>query len=241
MLGMQPVREAIRAHHDALLEVLVEGPAGASPRLDALARFASDQGVRLVHRVARAELDALARGVVHQGAAAVAPALRLVEPAALASDPELFAIALDRIQDPQNFGAIVRSAVALGPAAVVWPASAAAPLTPATFRASAGAIEHARLCRVASLASWLADLAAAGATVIGLDAQGDQDLDDLPVSRPLVLVVGSEHRGLAKPIRRACTALARLRQPGPIDSVNASVAAGIALYTTSKKTSSPAT
>ena len=120
-------------------------------KTDALARFATDQGVTSVRRVPRSVLDQRAHGVAHQGVAALAPELALVELETLARDPALAAIALDGIEDPQNFGAVVRSAVALGGAAVVFGEHSAAPLTPATFRASAGAVEHARLCRVRSL------------------------------------------------------------------------------------------
>jgi 23S rRNA (guanosine2251-2'-O)-methyltransferase len=237
IVGMQPVREAIRALGHRLRELHLEGAPGRSSRIDALARFATDQGVRSVAFQARSELDRLARGVVHQGAVAFAPELQLLDPEGLDPTRDFFALALDRIQDPQNFGAIVRSAVALGPATIVWPESSAAPLTPATFRASAGAIEHARLCRVPSLPTWLSARAASGAQVVGLDARGEVELDELELEGSLVLVVGSEHRGLARPVTQVCTVLARLRQPGPIASVNASVAAAIALYIASKKLS----
>jgi 23S rRNA (guanosine2251-2'-O)-methyltransferase len=227
---MQPVREAIRVHGGRLSEVLVEGPEGASSRLDALARFARDQGVTQVTRCQREDLERLGRGTAHQGAAAFAPALSLAAPGEVAADPDLVAIALDGIQDPQNFGAIVRSAVAVAGATVVWPENASAPLTPATFRASAGAIEHARLCRVASLPAWLRDLRNAGACIVGLDASAEQPLEDLPLHRPLVIVVGGEHRGLGRSVRASCTALARLSQTHAINSLNASAAAAVALY-----------
>jgi 23S rRNA (guanosine2251-2'-O)-methyltransferase len=148
----------------------------------------------------------------------------------LLGDPSLFGIALDRIQDPQNFGAIVRSAVTLAEAAILWPENASAPLSPAMFRASAGAIEHARLCRVPSLPGCLREAAACGVTVVGLDAAAGEDLEAMPLSRPLILVVGGEHRGLSRPVRDVCTHLARLAQRGPVGSLNASVAAAIALY-----------
>ncbi|HVJ89959.1 MAG TPA: RNA methyltransferase, partial [Labilithrix sp.] len=146
----------------------------------------------------------------------------------LASDAII--VALDEIEDPQNFGAVIRSAVALGASAIVWPEHHAAPLSPATFRASAGAVEHARLCRVGALPSALERLHDAGATIVGLDANADSDIRDVTAEGALVLVIGAEGKGLRKPVKRACTQLARLPMTGVLDSLNASVAGGIALY-----------
>lgn len=227
VVGLQPVREAIRRHGSALREVLIDEK--ASPKLEALARFALDQAVPRVHRVRRAELDRLSQGVSHQGVAAHAPELELRDLGSLAGDPTLIALALDSIQDPHNFGAVVRSAVALGGAAVIWGAHASAPLTPATFRASAGAIEHARLCRVPSLSHAVAELAQS-LQVVGLDAQAPVRLADLDLTKPTVLVLGGEGEGLGRAVRRSCTTLASLGGMASVDSLNASVAAGIALY-----------
>jgi 23S rRNA (guanosine2251-2'-O)-methyltransferase len=139
-------------------------------------------------------------------------------------------VALDEIEDPQNFGAVIRSCVALGALAILWPEHHSAPLSPATFRASAGAVEHARLCRVPALPAALERLAAEGAAVIGLDMNGDVEIAAVPRSGTFVLVVGAEGKGLRKTVKRACTTLARLPMAGPIDSLNASVAAAIAIY-----------
>lgn len=229
--GLQAVREAIRVHEAKLERVLVEERGG--PQIEAVARFAEGRGAKVDH-VPRAELERLARGARHQGAIAIAPELVLVPVEALAdavaADPRATVIALDEIEDPQNFGAVIRSAVALGASGVLWPEHRSAPLSPATFRASAGAIEHATLCRASALPSALERLAAAGARVIGLDAHADRAIEDLDVEGPVVLVVGAEGKGLRKTVKRACTDLARLSMAGPIDSLNASVAAGIALY-----------
>ncbi|MGH7270554.1 MAG: 23S rRNA (guanosine(2251)-2'-O)-methyltransferase RlmB, partial [Polyangiaceae bacterium] len=102
--------------------------------------------------------------------------------------------------------------------------------SPAMFRASAGAIEHAALCRVTSLPNALGDLRASGALVVGLDMTGASAIDQVDLTRPVVIVVGAEGKGLRKPVKGACDTLARLPMPGPIDSLNASVAVAIALY-----------
>jgi 23S rRNA (guanosine2251-2'-O)-methyltransferase len=222
------VREAVRRHGAALREVLIEDR--PTPALDGLARFATDQHATVVRRVSRAELDRLSRGVSHQGAAAVAPELELVPIETLLDDPELVALALDSLTDPQNFGAVVRSAVAFGGAALVWGEHASAPLTPATFRASAGAIEHARLCRVRSLVEALGVAAERGVHIVGLDPDGAGPLSALDLSGPTLLVLGSEGEGLGRATRRACRSLASLGTLSVLQSVNVSVAAGIALY-----------
>ncbi len=233
VLGLQPVREAVRRHGAALRELIIEDR--ATPRLEALARFATDQGVSRIRRVPRADLERLARGVAHQGAAAFAPPLGLIELERLLEDPGLAAVALDGIEDPQNFGAVVRSAVALGGAAVIWGEHGSAPLTPATFRASAGAVEHARLCRVRSLPQALDALHLAGATIVGLDPSAPTLLSELDLKGPTVLVLGAEGEGLGRSVRRACGALASLGRTQTVDSLNASVALGIALYEISKQ------
>jgi 23S rRNA (guanosine2251-2'-O)-methyltransferase len=220
------VREAIRAHGGALEKVLV---LRASKELDSLARFAQDQGA-VVERVDRAELDRLAKGGRHQGAIAFAPELVLVDLEEVAKAEHALVVALDELEDPQNFGAIVRSAVAMGATAVVWPEHHSAPLTPATFRASAGAVEHATLCRVTSLPAALETLATRGIAVIGLDPEASEAIDALDLSRPSVLVVGAEGKGLRRSVKRACGALARLPMAGRVASLNASVSAAIALY-----------
>jgi 23S rRNA (guanosine2251-2'-O)-methyltransferase len=226
--GLQPVREAIRAHGSKLERVLVDGARDA-PQLDALARFAADHGAR-VEPPSRAELDRIARGVHHQGAIAFAPELRLVGVDEVPMDAGTLVVALDEVQDPQNFGAVIRSAVAMGVSAVLWPEHRSAPLSAATFRASAGAVEHARLCRVGSLPPALETLRARGATVVGLDMTGDQAIDRVDLTGPVVLVVGAEGKGLRKTVKRTCDTLASLPMPGPIASLNASVAVAIALY-----------
>jgi 23S rRNA (guanosine2251-2'-O)-methyltransferase len=112
----------------------------------------------------------------------------------------------------------------------VWPEHRSAPLSSATFRASAGGIEHARLCRVASLTAALEDLKARGVAVIGLDMEGPQTIDAVDLNREACLVVGAEGKGLRKTVKRLCDERARLPMPGPLGSLNASVAVAIALY-----------
>jgi 23S rRNA (guanosine2251-2'-O)-methyltransferase len=218
-------------HGARLGAVLIEPAKGeAAGRLEALARFAADRGVARVESVTRADLDALSGATSHQGTAAWAPGLEIVPTEAVLASPDLLALALDGVQDPQNFGAAIRSAVALGATAVVWAEHASAPLTLATFRASAGAIEHARLCRVPSLIRFLDEAIGLGAKVVGLAPDAVVPFHSLDLRGPMILVVGSEHDGLARAVRRRCTALGRLALRGPIDSLNASASCAVSLY-----------
>lgn len=228
VLGLQAVRAAIRAHGSRLGPVLLERDDGA--RLAALARFARDQGIPEVQIVGRATLDRLAGPVQHQGAAAWAPELPLVAFEPLLEDPALLGLVLDRVQDPHNFGAVLRSSVGLGASAVIWGEHASAPLGPGTLRAAAGAAEFARLCRVSSLPRALTTARERGVSVVGLDAQASAPLHALDLRGPTLIIVGSEHEGMTPAVRRTATAFARLALPGTIESLNASVAAAIALY-----------
>jgi 23S rRNA (guanosine2251-2'-O)-methyltransferase len=227
VLGIQGAREAIVAHGKSLGRMLIEKRNEPAPQLDALARFARDRGVT-VEQAPRSVLDKMAQGDRHQGVIVEAPQLKMLTLEDL-KDATL-TIALDELTDPQNFGAIVRSAVALGAEGVIWPEDKSAPLSPAMARASAGAVEHARLCRVSSLPNALAEIAANAVHVIGLDASADHTLDAIDLTGPVCLVVGSEGKGLRRATRRACTDAGKLPMRGPLGSLNASVAAAIALY-----------
>jgi 23S rRNA (guanosine2251-2'-O)-methyltransferase len=234
LYGLQPVREAIRAHGSSIERILLL--ADGSPTLDAVARFARDHGIP-VDLVSRAELDRRTAGGRHQGVVALAPELRVLEARDLEIGPATLMVVLDGVMDPQNFGAVIRSGVALGATAIVWPEHASAPLSPATFRASAGAIEYARLCRVASLPDALTTFNQRGVKAIALDAQGELALHELDLTGPTAIVIGAEDKGIRRPVRSACAHTAKLPMRGPIGSLNASVASAIALYEVARQRS----
>lgn len=200
--------------------------------------MARARGVR-VTRVSSIELDRRTKQGRHQGVLAAVPPLRVLDYKALSAELEApgprVVLALDEIEDPQNFGAIVRTAVALGAFAVLWPEHHSAPLSPSMVRASAGAVEHARLVRVPQLAEALSSLHSEHAfEIVGLDANGDHELDsrEQPREYPerVCLVVGAEGKGLRKSVKKVCDSLMRLPMRGPIASLNASVAAALALH-----------
>jgi 23S rRNA (guanosine2251-2'-O)-methyltransferase len=230
LLGPHAVAEGLRATAARVAVVYSE----EDPR-EAVAqvlRLARDRKVRCETR-SRRELDALARGDRHQGVLAITgdfPYLDLEALLAHAGERPLL-VALDQVTDPQNFGAILRSAVALGAAGVITLRDRACPVTDAVVRASAGASELVRLARVTNLARTLGELRDRDMQVAGLDSEATTALADLPYpSEGRVLVVGSEGTGLRRLVREQCDALTCIPQAGALQSLNAAVAAGIAIY-----------
>ncbi|MFO0555464.1 MAG: 23S rRNA (guanosine(2251)-2'-O)-methyltransferase RlmB [Polyangiaceae bacterium] len=229
--GVQPVREVLRVHEKRTERLWLASD--GSPKIDGLARLAESRGVN-AERVPKRELDRLTKNGQHQGAVAEAPALRILDEESLAkaaaASPTSVVVILDGIMDPMNFGAVVRSAIALGAPFIVWPEHGAAPLSPAMFRASAGAIEYATLARVRSLPSVIAHLQDAAFQVVLLEGSSEGRLDTLDLTGPTALIVGSEDKGARGAVRRAVNHRARLPLARTVESLNASVAAGIALY-----------
>jgi 23S rRNA (guanosine2251-2'-O)-methyltransferase len=230
IFGPRAVTEALRAHANELSVVYVADD--GRKELREVAKLASDRKVGVEERSVT-ELDALAKSERRQGVLAIAGSYSYLSLDELLEKlPErALVVALDEITDPHNFGAIVRSAVALGAHGIITLKHRAAPVTPVVVRASAGATEHARIARVANLSNTLDELRERAFDVVGLAVEG---AEDLPLYRPgpanVALVVGSEGRGLRRLVREHCTHLVRIPMSGPIESLNASVAAGIALY-----------
>lgn len=143
---------------------------------------------------------------------------------------DAFLLIIDSVEDPQNLGALVRTAVCTGVAGILIPRDRSAAPTPAVSRASAGALEHARLCIITNLANCMKDLKKSHFWIIGLDQQGRDPLYDIDMTGPRTLVIGGEDRGIRPLVKRHCDFLCHIPQTGPINSLNASVAGGIALY-----------
>ena len=234
ILGVRAVQEALAARASSIAVLYLHEEA-ASGTLRAIHVDAKNRAGP-VELKSSAELDALAEGDRHQGVVALgaddyayANYEQLLD-AAIAGPGAGLIVALDEVTDPHNLGAIVRSSVAFGAHGVVTMKDRAAPVTAAAVRASAGATEHASIARVTNLARALEAARRAGFATVGLAAEGEQELRDVDLTRPTVLVVGSEGRGLRRLVRAQCDALARIPIPGAIASLNASVAASVALY-----------
>lgn len=226
IFGVKPAIEALRAGRVTALAVSVRRRRGLTELLE----LADRRGVRL-RRVDPAELDRLAGGAAHQGVVATVRALDTYAVADLVAvrTPPLILV-LDGIEDPRNLGAIARTLDAAGGSGLVVPERRAAPVTGAAVKASAGALVHVPLAPVVNLPRALAELKAAGVWTIGLEAEADQSLYDLDLRLPSAIVIGGEGRGLHRLVRERCDWRAALPMRGRVSSLNASVAAAVALF-----------
>ena len=232
--GRNPVVESLRAGVPAAA-LYVGARVQHDERISEAIKLAADRGVAVLEAGA-AELDRLTGGALHQGLA-----LR-VRPYDYAHPDDLLAraadagqlpliVALDSVTDPRNLGAVARSAAAFGAHGVVVPSRRGAGVTAGAWKASAGALARVPVARAANLARALASYRDAGVFVAGLDAAGDTPVRDLELATaPLVLVIGSEGRGLSRIVAQACDVLVRIPIAARTESLNAGVAAGIALY-----------
>ena len=229
VLGPHAAEQAMRSDPKRVHVLYVQAGHARGRELEALA---SRMGVRCESRPAT-ELEALAPDAKHQGVLAITgdyPYAELEQLLRRAPAAPLF-VALDQLSDPHNFGAIVRSCVAFGAHGILTLKDRAAPVTPVVVRASAGATERAQIARVTNLARTLGQLRERGMQLVGLDARGDAPLHTLPFpEQGRVLVIGSEGDGLRRLTRESCDVLARVDLANAFESLNASVAAGIALY-----------
>jgi 23S rRNA (guanosine2251-2'-O)-methyltransferase len=231
IVGINPVAGALANDPARVREVLVE-QGSRNPRIAELADEAKRLGVR-VHARPRAMLDKVSAHARHQGVAAnyEVPATKSERDLAelLDADDALFLV-LDGVTDPHNLGACVRSAAAAGAAAVVVPKDRAVGITPVVRRASAGAVDRVPLVEVTNLARTLRELKDTGVWLTGLAGEADASLYDVDLRGKAALVVGGEGEGMRRLTREACDHLARIPMPGGMESLNVSVAAGIALF-----------
>lgn len=231
VLGRNPVLECLRAGVPATALYVALGT-DADERLTESVTRAADLGISILE-VPRADLDRMTANHLHQGIALQVPPYNYVHPddllaAALASPPALL-VALDNISDPRNLGAIVRSVAAFGGHGVLIPQRRSASVTAVAWRTSAGAAARIPVARATNLTRTLKDWADRGLRVIGLDADGDTALDDMDGADPLVVVVGSEGKGLSRLVRQNCDEVVSIPMAGRTESLNASVAAGVVL------------
>ncbi len=232
--GRNPVVEALRAGVPVVGVYVAEG-AERDGRLREAFKLAADQGVSLLE-VPRAELDRMTSGAVHQGLAARLPAYEYAHPddllvrATEAGEPPLI-VALDSVTDPRNLGAVIRSASGFGAHGVVIPERRAAGMTAAAWKTSAGAAARVPVAQTVNLVRQLRAYQEAGCMVVGLAAEGEVSLPDFDLGDgPLVLVVGSEGDGLSRLVAETCDQLLSIPMASSLESLNAGVAAGIALY-----------
>lgn len=229
LAGRNPIREALRAGRDIEKLLVLKGELSGSAR--EIVQMAREAHI-IVQEVEKVRLDELAHN--HQGLVAFASAYQystveamLEEAAAKNEDP--FLILLDGVTDPHNLGAIIRSAECVGAHGVIVPERRSVGLTPAAVKASAGAIEHMKVARVTNLSRIIEDLKARNIWTYALDMDGE-DYERVNFKGGVALVVGSEGEGVSRLVVERCDQKVSLPMAGHIDSLNASVAAGIMMY-----------
>lgn len=232
VLGRNPVVECLRAGVPATALYVAVGTE-SDERLTESVQLAANAGISILE-VPRTDLDRLSANGLHQGLALQVPPYRYAHPddligSALSSAEPPLLVALDNISDPRNLGAVVRSVAAFGGHGVVIPQRRSASVTAVAWRTSAGAAARLPIARATNLTRTLKDWAARGAQIVGLDAGGDTPIDSFDGTAPTVIVVGSEGKGLSRLVRETCDAILSIPMAGPVESLNASVAAGVVL------------
>lgn len=232
LTGIHAVREALAAGRP--LQTILIGKGLRGGRLDEIVRLARQNGVH-VRFEERVQLDRTAGTREHQGVVALLAASAAVSLESLLSrsdpggKPGLLVL-LDGVEDPQNLGAVIRTALAAGANGVIVPERRTAGLTEATARASAGAVAHLPVARVTNLARTMEELKEVGYWLVGLDERADRSHSDVDMAGPIALVLGGEGKGLHQLVRERCDFLVAIPTSGPVRSLNVSVAAGIALF-----------
>ncbi|HET6626348.1 MAG TPA: 23S rRNA (guanosine(2251)-2'-O)-methyltransferase RlmB [Nocardioidaceae bacterium] len=232
--GRNSVVEALRAQMPVTTIYVAEG-AERDGRLREAFRLAAERGLSVLE-VPRNEMDRLTQGAVHQGLAAKVPAYEYAHPddlldrAAEAKEPALI-VALDSVTDPRNLGAVVRSAAGFGAHGVLVPERRAAGMTASAWKTSAGAAARVPVAQAVNLTRQLKAYQDAGCMVIGLAADGDVSLPALDLADgPLVVVVGSEGKGLSRLVAETCDQIVSIPMVNSLESLNAGVAASVTLY-----------
>lgn len=230
LYGRNPVLEALRSGRGVRKIVVADG-VRPEARLDEILALAEERGIT-VESSPRRRLDDIAHTEHHQGVAGYfhsRPPLGLDQLLETAKPPALL-LCLDGIQDPQNLGALARTAEAVGADGLVVPKHRAAPLTAAAAKAAAGATEHVPLVTVSNLAQALQRMGDAGIWRVGLAGDGDRRYDELDYTVPVAIVVGAEGAGMRPLTRRHCDEVARLPMVGRVSSLNAGAAGAAILY-----------
>jgi 23S rRNA (guanosine2251-2'-O)-methyltransferase len=233
LYGIHPVFETLAAGRRRVYEIYLdkEKKSGRLAQIESMA----EAGDVLIKNNGSGDFKALTGTIGHQGAAAmVSPYPQVTVQDILQTvqgeDKKHFLLILDNIQDPQNLGAIIRTALCVGIHGVVVPKDRSASPTPAVSKASAGALEHICLVRVTNLVQTIKHCKAGGLWVMGLQKDAAQTIYTADLSGSIALVIGGEEKGIRRLVQKNCDFLVSIPQQGGLNSLNASVAAAVAMY-----------
>jgi 23S rRNA (guanosine2251-2'-O)-methyltransferase len=230
--GRNSVVEALRADIP-VSTMYVAGRIDSDDRVREALKIATERGLPILE-TPRGELDRLTDGAVHQGLALQVPPYDYAHPSDLI-DPEMpgipLVVALDGITDPRNLGAIIRSVAAFGGHGVVVPERRSVGMTASAWKTSAGAAARVPVAKASNLNRALEEFKKAGFFILGLDMDGDVELPDLALaSEPLVIVTGSEGKGLSRLVSETCDQIVSIPMSSAVESLNAGIATGVTLY-----------
>lgn len=238
LVGRQPVLEALEREDVGMEKIMLKQDASGE-RIGRIRSLAEDRGVP-VQYVPGARLRHEAEGAAHQGVVAITAAIQYREVDAMLEDiaptwsdvqaKKPLLLVIDRVTDPRNYGAILRSAVAAGTDGVIVPSREMAPLNAAAIKASAGTAPRIPIARTGTLSRVLTQLKERGYWVCGAEGTAETTLWEVDWDRAIAVVLGSEGEGLAPDVEEACDDLARIPMRGPVESLNVSVAAGLLLF-----------
>jgi 23S rRNA (guanosine2251-2'-O)-methyltransferase len=230
LFGLHPVEEALRSGTRKFDHICIARER-QDQRLEKLIQACRDAGVQL-RLDTRDQLTKLARSEAHQGVVAIVRARQFLDLDELLQGPKRnrLLLALDGVEDPQNLGALLRTAEGAGVDGVVVTERRSAPLSPVAVKASAGAAEHVKIARVVNLVRTLEELKQRELWCIGLDERGTMNYDEFDFSLGCVLVLGREGGGLHDLTRRTCDHLLRIPMAGRVASLNVGAAGAVVLY-----------
>lgn len=226
IVGIHPVREALRAHRP--LEKVVIAKAASGPRIQEIIDLCREASIP-VRFESRESLDRTANGSAHQNVIGFGAAHQYAEFENVILNAQLLVV-LDSVEDPHNLGAIIRTAHAAGADAIIVPERRSAPLTETVGRAAAGALEYLPVARVTNVSQTLERLKENGFWIYGFDERGEQTYDQLDYTSPTAFVLGGEGKGLHQGVQKHCDVLVRIPMAGAVSSLNVSVAAGVVLF-----------
>ena len=234
LYGVHPVEEALRAGNRPIDRVAVAKERGKDARVEAVLALAKAKGVRVTIET-REQLSKYSKDERHQGIVAflrerkmlvLEDLLELVKP----GGRERFFLALDGVEDPHNFGALLRSADGAGVDGVIVPERRSAPLSGVAAKTSAGASEHVKLAQVVNMTRALEAMKKQNVWIVGLDERGTPDYTEFDFRQNVCLVLGAEGAGLHDLVKKSCDHLLRIPMAGAVSSLNVSVAGAVVMY-----------
>jgi 23S rRNA (guanosine2251-2'-O)-methyltransferase len=233
LYGIHPVFEAMKAGRRRFREIYI-AKEKIPPRLEPLTGLAAKRGIP-VKMVSRSKLGTMSGTELHQGIGASVSQYPFAELSDIISGPkealqDKYFLIIDSVEDPQNLGTLIRTALCAGTSGIIIPKNRAASPTPASSKASAGAIEHAHITMVTNIVSTIQTLKKYGVWIVGTDMKARESIFSTDLAFPAAVVIGSEGKGIRPLVKKNCDLLVSIPQCGPVSSLNASAAGAVILY-----------